>query len=44
MVNHEGNLINRSIYVNKYEFNKGSNHIRKLTSGVSIDQPILKSA
>lgn len=36
-----GKYNKQNIYINKDEFNKGPKYIRKLTSGVSIDQPIL---
>ena len=36
-----GKFNKQNIYINKDEFNKGTQHIRKLASGVSIDQPIL---
>ena len=36
-----GNYKKQNIYINENEFNKGPMYIRKLTNGVSINQPIL---
>ena len=36
-----GKYSKQNIYINRGDFNKGPKYIRKLTSGVSIDQPIL---